>query len=265
MATYVFSDVHGHRAPLERLLERVQPGDDDRVFCLGDMIDRGPDPVGVIETVRSIPNCTTLVGNHEAMMLDYFADPDDFWAMASWAPNGAATTLEGLSKMDPFDEDDVIDWVRTLGRWLTVEVGERSYLLVHAGIDVTRGNVPAPGDLAGLETFMEGQDPEDLVWIRDEFWGTPTGLVGPDGAGTVVIAGHTPTLYLKGMAGLDREPVGPDGRCRMVRLGASVATGGVHDKWNIDCGAASGSMFGNVLMLRLDDEREFMEPVLEGE
>ena len=47
MATYAFSDVHGHRVPLERLLERVSPADDDTLFMLGDMVDRGPDPAGV--------------------------------------------------------------------------------------------------------------------------------------------------------------------------------------------------------------------------
>ena len=40
MSTYVFSDVHGHRATLERVLDRLSPSVDDCFFCLGDMVDR---------------------------------------------------------------------------------------------------------------------------------------------------------------------------------------------------------------------------------
>ena len=42
MATYVFSDIHGHVEPLRRALERINPTESDVFYCLGDMIDRGP-------------------------------------------------------------------------------------------------------------------------------------------------------------------------------------------------------------------------------
>jgi serine/threonine protein phosphatase 1 len=51
----------------------------------------------------------------------------------------------------------------------------------------------------------------------------------------------------------------------MVKVGASAQTGGVADRWDIDCGAAGGAGFGNLLMLRLDDGQETYEPVREGE
>ena len=46
MATYVTSDAHGHVRALDRALELAAPGSEDTVFVLGDMVDRGPDPVG---------------------------------------------------------------------------------------------------------------------------------------------------------------------------------------------------------------------------
>jgi serine/threonine protein phosphatase 1 len=39
----------------------------------------------------------------------------------------------------------------------------------------------------------------------------------------------------------------------------------VADRWDIDCGAAGGAGFGKLLMLRIDDEVEFYEPIREGE
>lgn len=70
MATYITSDAHGHLRALDQALEQAAPGADDTVYVLGDMIDRGPEPVGVINLVRSLPNVHVLMGNHERLMLN---------------------------------------------------------------------------------------------------------------------------------------------------------------------------------------------------
>ena len=265
MATYVFSDVHGHVAPLRRALERVSPSDDDLFFCLGDMIDRGPEPLAVVRTCKELPNCCVLCGNHEALMLDYFDNPDDPIAMLNWGQNGAAATIRDLTSLSAEELTAFLDWVRELPLWAVTTVGGRSYLLTHAGIRPGKAPAPSPRNEETISDFMANQTLEDLVWIREDFWGEPTGLIDAEGQGLVVIAGHTPTLFLRDFDHLDRSPLDSIGRCRMVRMGATKETGGVADKWNIDCGAAGGAGFGQVLVLRLDDGCEFMEPVREGE
>ena len=99
MATYVFSDVHGHRAALERVLMRVSPVAGDAIFCLGDMIDRGPDPIGVLRLVRALPGATALIGNHEDLMLDGLRNQNDPIADMNWAINGGAVTAQGLDEL----------------------------------------------------------------------------------------------------------------------------------------------------------------------
>lgn len=265
MSTYVFSDVHGHVGPLRRALNRVSPSDDDVFYCLGDMIDRGPEPLAVVKTCYELPNCTVLQGNHEALMLDYFDNPNDQLAMINWGQNGAATTIGDLQNLPAEKLMLFLDWVRALPLWASVKVGERRYIMSHAGIRARREPVAGLDDEGAIADFMAAQSVEDLLWIRDDFWGEPTGLVDGEGKGPIVIAGHTPTLYLRDYDLLDRSPLDRIGRCRMVRVGATPATGGVADKWNIDCGAAAGAGGGQVLVLRLDDGCEFMEPVREGE
>ena len=257
MSTYVFSDVHGHRAALERVLDRVSPGEQDRVVCLGDMIDRGPDPVGVLRLVRGLPNATVLMGNHEDLMMACMNDPDDGLAGMNWGMNGGATTSEGLAALDPDEANELLSWVADLPRWTVARAGERLYLLAHAGVRLG-APVPPTWDDEAARAYLSAQDPEDLTWIREEFWGADAGLSGADGKGPVIVAGHTPTPYLEGMAhDLDRSPLGEDGRARMVRVGS--------DRWDIDCCAAAGAGLGQVLVLRLDDGAEFYEPVLEDE
>lgn len=70
MAIYVTSDAHGHVRALDEALSKISLTSDDTLYVLGDMIDRGPDPVGVIKLVRSLPNARVLKGNHEQIMLD---------------------------------------------------------------------------------------------------------------------------------------------------------------------------------------------------
>lgn len=257
MSTYVFSDVHGHRATLERALERLSPSADDRFFCLGDMIDRGPDPVGVLRLCRSLPNVSALMGNHEDLMVSCLDGSDDPLAAMNWGINGGAMTSTGLAELPEDEATELVGWVRGLPRWAQAVVGGRRYLLVHAGVRLT-APVPGAWDDAAAASYLRAQDPEDLSWIREDFWGAPLGLSGEGGGGPVVIAGHTPTPYLQQMSrDIDRAPVGDDGLARMVRVG--------RDRWDIDCCAAGGAGIGQVLVLRLEDGEELYEPVREGE
>ena len=267
MATYVFSDVHGHFRPLDRLLERVSPSSDDRIYMLGDMIDRGPEPIEVVKCCHDLPNTTVLMGNHEDLMLSYYIDPRNPTNQINWEINGAASTQQGFRALPADERVELATWMFTLPIYAQVEVADQRYLLVHAGIDPVR--IPAhegPWSEADIDELILDQRRDDLVWIRDDFWGAPTGLVNDRGEGVIVIAGHTPTRYLDYMADLpDRASMNADGICQMVRVGACADTGGVADRWDIDCGCAGGYGFGQLLMLRLDDGEEFYEPVRKGE
>ena len=57
---YVMSDIHGMSGLLKKMLDIIQPGADDRVYILGDMIDRGPDPAGVLDLAMNCPTARIL-------------------------------------------------------------------------------------------------------------------------------------------------------------------------------------------------------------
>ena len=266
MATYVFSDVHGHAAPLERAIRRTNPSEDDVYYCLGDMIDRGPDPLGVIRLVRSLPNVHVIMGNHEELMMACMADPEDKVNALNWGMNGGIVTSEALAQVSEEEADEIVEWVSRLPICDHVTVGKRDYLLVHAGINAARvGDGPWDSD-EKIAELLSTQSTEDLLWIRESFWGAHTGLVDADGHGPIVVAGHTPTPYLGLLTdGLVICAQDEEGRATMARLGADKSTGGVSDRWDIDAGAAGGSGFGRVLVLRLDDGEEFYEDIAPGE
>ena len=277
MATFVTSDAHGHLKALDRALELAAPGPDDTVYVLGDMVDRGPDPVGVLRLVHGLPRARVLLGNHEDMLLTALATGEQL-DLLTWEMNGGSSTAAGLDALPRDEYLELLNWIENLPLWDVVEVGDRSYLLCHAGIDALalRGYLACAGygpeegfarvPLDVLRAGMEAQDPEDLLWIRGEFWSEPTGLVGRDGTGPVVIAGHTPSIYIAHYADLpDSDGVTAEGLGRIVRVGACEATGNVADRIDIDCSAAAGASQGRVGVMRLDDGEMFYATIKSGE
>lgn len=289
MATYVTSDAHGHVRALDRALEMARPGTQDTVFVLGDMVDRGPDPLGVITLVRSLPNVHVLMGNHEAMLLETILKGDQL-DMMSWHMNGGFVTSEQLDALPRERYAELMDWLAALPTFAVVETDDarptaapgarRMHVLCHAGIDASRLRASLaqagvePGARGGyahataedLLGAMVSQQVEDLLWIRREFWSNPTGLVGLDGRGPVVVAGHTPSILLGRYARL-MCGTGVDENLRgvMVEVGPTRDTGGVADRICIDCSAAAGYPSGRVGVMRLEDRRVWYADINEGE
>ena len=62
--TYAISDVHGMGHLLDQMLEKIAFSEADRLYVLGDLIDRGPDPAGVLDLAMERKNIIALKGNH---------------------------------------------------------------------------------------------------------------------------------------------------------------------------------------------------------
>jgi hypothetical protein len=122
MGTYVVSDVHGHLADLRAVLTRAGllrddrwvggPDGDDELWILGDLVDRGPDGIGVVRLVRSLQEQAPqqvhmLMGNHESLMLGERLFPSSRFEEVWLMNGGRLQDQEGLG-------DDDIAWLRAL-------------------------------------------------------------------------------------------------------------------------------------------------------
>jgi serine/threonine protein phosphatase 1 len=154
-------DIHGHLDKLTSLLQIVKPTITDQLVFLGDYIDRGPDPAGVIEYLLELDKrvpCVFLRGNHEQVALDalYSADPDRLpryvplsdidplyqlgfqhrRPLDVWLRNEAAETLTSYGISLPVDEADLavipqdhVDFLASTQLWYRAQ----GFLFVHAG------------------------------------------------------------------------------------------------------------------------------------
>lgn len=134
MALYAVGDVQGCLACLDRLLGYIGfQADDDRLWFVGDLVNRGPDSAGVLRRVREL-NAETVLGNHDLHLL----------AVAA----GARRVKSGDSFDDVLeapDRDGLIEWLST--RPLLVRDDVIGWLMVHAGLppawDVTAATTAA--------------------------------------------------------------------------------------------------------------------------
>lgn len=68
MRIVVFSDIHGNGLALEAVLADIQAKAPDRLVCLGDAIQGGPQPVPVVRRLREL-HCPVVMGNADAWLL----------------------------------------------------------------------------------------------------------------------------------------------------------------------------------------------------
>ena len=124
MAVYAIGDVQGCHDELRRLLDllRFDPAR-DRLWLTGDLVNRGPDSLGVLRTVRGLGAAATVVlGNHDLhlLALDAGVRPPR---------SGDASLLPVLAAPD---SGELLDWLAS--RPLLHRDPGLGWTLLHAGL-----------------------------------------------------------------------------------------------------------------------------------
>lgn len=187
MSTYAVSDLHGHLNLYNQIKAFLQP--EDKVICLGDCGDRGPQSWETIRAVASDPQWTYLMGNHEHMLAGAMCEYLDDERLKIFnkayknqpmqllcAYNGGVETLRGW-----VNEGANPDWIEFLMKrpYMTTYVNSAKDVihLSHAGY--------TPDEVKACPDF-------DMIWGRDHFndkW--PKEFFS-----TFIVHGHTPVPYI---------------------------------------------------------------------
>ncbi|ERJ17679.1 bis-tetraphosphatase protein [Salinisphaera shabanensis E1L3A] len=126
---FVVGDIHGCFYMLDALLERLDfDRARDRLFSVGDLIDRGPDSERAAEFIDA-PWFHAIRGNHEQMLLD--AVDEGGQVRALWRMNGG----EWFEALDAATADALYQRIRTLPMAAGVELADgATAALVHANV-----------------------------------------------------------------------------------------------------------------------------------
>lgn len=95
---FAIGDILGCSKTFKRLLlKKIQIRKSDKIYCIGDYVDRGKDSKGVIDFILKLRkqgyHIHTLRGNHEQIMLDA---PASEIKMQHWLENGGAETMKSF-------------------------------------------------------------------------------------------------------------------------------------------------------------------------
>ena len=175
---WAIGDIHGHLGTFRALIHRLNLQLEDRVVCLGDMIDRGPDSAGVIDYIRRHPQIICLKGNHEHMAIASLEEDGNVELWQPWLVRGGRSTWGSYivrAQGDLYEAkvqfaNDLM-WMDNLPNHIVLD----SIRLVHAGYDPRMA--------------LDMQGDKELLWIRKRFY-THEYAVDPN---RTVIFGHSTT------------------------------------------------------------------------
>ena len=225
---YVCSDLHGQYEVYKDIIDKI--GENDKLYILGDVIDRGPDGMKILQDIakrQENGQVEFFVGNHEYMMIQALflgnSEVEKIWTSES---NGGKKTKEEFEKLPDQEKNKIRNLLLNSLVYKEINADHEKLYLVHAkAIQNTNKKKESVKDF--LETGRQ-KELEMAVWTRKGDQKTDqSGEVWKDeeiGKNNVYsIIGHTPT---NGMIEISKGYV------------------------NIDCGA---SYFGNECLLRIND------------
>ncbi len=149
MALYLIGDVQGCNSALQRLLDEISFSPSrDKLFFLGDLVNRGPDSAGVLRRLMGYGEATAcLLGNHDLHLLAL--------AHGVRQPH-RKDTLNGI--LNASDREAMLDWLRQQAMAKLENIDGHQVLMVHAGVLPTWSASKTIALASEVETVLRGKD-----------------------------------------------------------------------------------------------------------
>ena len=123
MSTYVIGDIHGQFEQLNTLLKKMEFNENDYLYVMGDVVDRGRDSIKCLQLLMSLDNCSCIIGNHEVMaykclkllqneITEEFIDKldqDDILYLSDWIENGGNPTIEEFARLSEEEANSILE------------------------------------------------------------------------------------------------------------------------------------------------------------
>ncbi|MSQ52761.1 MAG: symmetrical bis(5'-nucleosyl)-tetraphosphatase [Betaproteobacteria bacterium] len=158
MATFAIGDVQGCFEELRELVDKIAfDPKRDRLWFVGDLVNRGPDSLAVLRYVRGLGDrAITVLGNHDLHLIS---------VATGFARLRDDDTLSDVLKAR--DRDELIDWLRGLPMMHV----EGDMALVHAGL-LPQWSLDKAATLAGeVEAALRG--PKHVKFLEHLYGSKP--------------------------------------------------------------------------------------------
>lgn len=216
---YLISDIHGCYEEYRELLEKINFCDSDELYILGDIMDRGPEPIKVLQDLMFRPNVYLILGNHDYIawkILKKFnveitednvsshLSKEDIEDYLYWIEDGGKTTMEAFRRLKSEEKIEILEYLEEASIYEEIFLNGKTYICTH-------GDIHGAHDGKALEEhhfshFLFYRAKYEQRYYSDE--------------NIHVVTGHTPTMLLN-----------KDGSAKVYEAQGHIA---------IDCGCVYG-------------------------
>lgn len=187
---YAMSDLHGRHDLFLKMLEKINFSDDDTLYILGDVLDRGNDGFEIVFDISGKDNVIAIMGNHDLTALlilsrlDTAVNADERDEMrqliAAWLADGGEPTYKAFRELSALERRLALGLIGGYRKYAEVSVGGRDFVLCHGGIENYSPERP-----------LYDYDFNDFAFCRTDY-------SRPLIDGRILVTGHTPTAAIEG-------------------------------------------------------------------
>lgn len=221
---YAVSDLHGCFEKYQKLLKIINLRDEDTLYVLGDVVDRGEYSMEIIKDIAKRKNVIALKGNHDhtaAVLLRLFGFSDKAEksgelkkAFDLWLSDGGEVTYKSFLLLDDAEKQFILEFLDSLRLKKALTVGSRKFFLAHT---VPSKDKMIHPDRIVASDYIIGEPEYEKTYFND----------------TIIVTGHTPTSFID-----------PSYEGRIWRGNNHIA---------IDCGAVFGNPLGCLCLDTLEE------------
>jgi len=189
---YALSDLHGCYDLYLKALTAINFNENDTLYVVGDVCDRGPKPMQILLDMQKKPNIIPLLGNHDYFALNMlkkvmfakennkkpFLPENDLLSLYYWLNDGGRSTYDGFCNLSKIEQNRIISYLESFKRYEQIIVNNQKYLLVHAGL----GNFE-------IKKSLTKYTDEELLFDRLDYHQKYFD-------DQIIVTGHTPTILI---------------------------------------------------------------------
>lgn len=180
---YAVSDLHGRYDLFLKMIEKINLTENDTLYILGDIVDRGKDGIKILQDIMNRKNVIPLLGNHDytcAYLLKRLkckSTPELKEIFRQWLYDGGLPTYEAYKKLNEKEKQDILEYLNCFSIFEELETQMGKFFLSHT---VPSKELMEDFDNIDWKELIIGRTEYDKVYFEDKY----------------IVTGHTPTALI---------------------------------------------------------------------
>ena len=183
---YVMSDLHGCYDKYMKMLGKIQFGENDTLYILGDVVDRGDGGIKILQDMMTRRNVIPLRGNHDYLahqLLNIISRSGDMYddkfveMYQLWMLDGGGPTCDAFMDLPAEQQKRILAYLNSFLIYDEVEAGGNNFFLSHTVPEKER---MLKFDSLLWQEFIVGEPEYEKEYFPDKY----------------VVTGHTPTGFI---------------------------------------------------------------------